>query len=1068
MQGNIAKLPLATLIWAAGLIAPAFAADDWQKFLEALRQRHYFDTAQEYLERRAADPNASADFKRSVPYEQALILIESGAGVRDPQVRDRQLDQAQAKLKEFIASEKDQQLLAQARDRLGNLLRFRAADLMARAGDQPKLRADAQTSYKEAIAVFDDLASQLRKQLDAMQPGEQKELREEIGGQWLGACLNAGRTTFDLAMGAPANSDTRIAGLKTTITRCGTLYQKYPKRLGAAYAHFYEGRANEELGERTKALAAYQDLMLDLTESDAAFRPLKTQAMRQALGLWVADKNYATAVDKSLVWAKSAKGDELQDADWLSVKLYTATALNGLAATLPKKDPKAAAYFKDARELAGDVLKSKNAELQKPARELLAQLGTGATGGATSAQITSADSVPKKMVHLAGSNTVLASTSQTGDTTRSADVKSFDAAFDKLKEAAEDLQGAQDALALAQQDEKPDAKQIADLKASMAEKPKQILSLCQQAIELADAKSNLDKLNEVRYLLCHFNYTQGNYYEAAVIGQFMAKTQPKAAGAQLCAHLALASLDAIARKERQAGRDPSYESGKIAELAQYVIGQWPDQPEAAVAVEVLLNSALNSGDYETAMATLKRIPADSKARTDAEVRLGHALWSKYLRRAQELRQQKAGDGGQAALDDPKNKKELDGLVKQSQDALEHAAERLRQSEEASDRSVLAMVALAQLYVKQSQNDKAIAILQDRKIGPLALLEAKNPAVQTEGIPTEIYRIAVRAYLGVQPPQLDKAAKMLDSLEQLSAGEGKEATFTQLLVGIAYDLVQQFDDLKSSGDKEKQAQLAKSIDTFLTRILQRATTADFKTLHWVAAAYEGLAATVSPDDPSKTTTPSADAVTYYQQATKAYDEIFSRAKADAEFIPAGQETGLKFRSALDSRNAGKYDSAIAAFAEILKQNPNQLPVQVEAARTYQMRGANEKPDWYGSAIKGGSGPADSVWGWGKLSQMTRSSEKFRDTFHQARYNIALCRKEWAETYKDADKRRQELELAKDDIRNTRDFESTMGGDKWKPQYDKLLRSIQKELGQPVIGLMEFEPKTVESAATETKK
>jgi hypothetical protein len=1067
MQGNIAKLPLAMLICVAALIAPAFAADDSQRFLEALRQRHYFDTAQEYLERRASDPNVSAEFKRNVPYEQALILIESAAAVRDPQVRDRQLDQAQAKLKEFIASQKDPHSLAQARDRLGNLLRYRAADLVARAGDQPKLRAEAQASYKEAIAVFDDLAAQLRKQLDAMPAGEQKELREEIGGQWLGACLNAGRTTFDLAMGAPASSDAHIEGLKATIKQCGTLYQKYPKRLGAAYAHFYEGRANEELGERTKALAVYQDLMIDLTESDAAFRPLKTQAMRQALALWVADKNYATAVDKSLVWAKSAKGDELQDGDWLSVKLSTAAALNGLAATLPKKDPKTAAYFRDARELVSDVLKSKNTEMQKPARELLAQIGTGAAS-ATSAQTTSADAAPR-MVHLAGRNTVLASTSQADDTARSADVKSFDAAFDKLKEAAEDLQGTQDALGLAQQEEKPDAKEIADLKARIAEKPKQILPLCQQAIELANAKSNLDKLNEVRFLLCYFNYNQGNYYEAAVIGEFLARRQPKAAGAQRCAHLALASLDALARKDKQAGRDSSYETAKLADLAQYVIGQWPDQPEAAVAVEVLLNSALNSGDYEKAMATLKRIPADSKARGDAEVRLGHALWSKYLRRAAELREQKTGDASQPAIDDPKNKKELEGLVKQAQDALEHAVTRLRKSDEISDRGVLAIVSLAQLYVKQAQYDKAIAILEDQKLGPLVLLEAKTPATQGEGIPAEIYKTAMRAYIGADPQQLDKAAKALDSLEQLYAGNGKAAaTYTQLLVGIAYELVQQLDDLKSSGDKEKPARLAKAIDRFLGRALARATTADFNTLSWVATTYESLATAISPGDPSQTTQLSADAVTYFQQAIKAYDEIFTRAKTDANFMPAGKEAAMQLRVAIDNRNVGKYDPAITAFAEVLKQNPNQLAVQVEAARTYQMRGASQKPDWYGSAIKGGTGPADSIWGWAKISQMTRNIAKFRDVFQEARLNIAVCRKEWAGTYQDADKKRQELELAKDAIRSTRDFDPTMGGDKWKSQYDKLLRSIQKELSQPVIGLVEFEPKTVESAATETKK
>src|SRR5262249_45326383 len=154
---------------------------------------------------------------------------------------------------------------------------------------------------------------------------------------------------------------------------------------------------------------------------------------------------------------------------------------------------------------------------------------------------------------------------------------------------------------------------------------------------------------------------------------------------------------------KQAGRDPDFATTKLADLAEFVIQRWPDQPEAAVAVEVLLNSALNSGDYEKAQETLKRIPADSKARTDAEVRLGHALWSKYLRRVQELRAQ----AGQAdsPLDDPKVKKELGSLVKQAQDALEGAVSRLRKAEEVNDRAILALVSLAQLYVNQSQCDK---------------------------------------------------------------------------------------------------------------------------------------------------------------------------------------------------------------------------------------------------------------------------------------------------------------------------------------------------------------------------
>src|SRR5262249_8487457 len=103
-----------------------------------------------------------------------------------------------------------------------------------------------------------------------------------------------------------------------------------------------------------------------------------------------------------------------------------------------------------------------------------------------------------------------------------------------------------------------------------------------------------------------------------------------------------------------------------------------------------------------------------------------------------------------------------------------------------------------------------------------------------------------------------------------------------------------------------------------------------------------------------------------------------------------------------------------------------------------------------------------------AQMTKSEAKYRDTFHLARYNIAVCRKELGESRKNADEKRSLLELAKDDVRNTKDFEPSLGGEKWKPQYDKLVRSIQKELSQPVIGLLEFEPKAVEPTTTETKK
>ncbi len=60
----------------------------------------------------------------------------------------------------------------------------------------------------------------------------------------------------------------------------------------------------------------------------------------------------------------------------LAIKLSAATGLNGLVGN-SKRDAHSAGYLRDARELASDVLKSKNGMLQSQARDLLTQLDHG-------------------------------------------------------------------------------------------------------------------------------------------------------------------------------------------------------------------------------------------------------------------------------------------------------------------------------------------------------------------------------------------------------------------------------------------------------------------------------------------------------------------------------------------------------------------------------------------------------------------------------------------------------------------------------------------------------------------
>ena len=189
----------------------------------------------------------------------------------------------------------------------------------------------------------------------------------------------------------------------------------------------------------------------------------------------------------------------------------------------------------------------------------------------------------------------------TAETPRSAaeaaaEVKDFEIACDKAKQVAEDLESTQGELDFVQHEKNPDRQKIAELKANLAQQTDQAFALCQRAIELSDAKSNLEKLNLVRYMLCYFHYAKQNYYEAAVLGDFLARKYPDAEKARMSAQLV---LDALYRQSKQAGGgDTKFEIGKLTDLANYMLKTWPDQPEAGMAADLLMQFDLADGNFD--------------------------------------------------------------------------------------------------------------------------------------------------------------------------------------------------------------------------------------------------------------------------------------------------------------------------------------------------------------------------------------------------------------------------------------------------------------------------------------
>ena len=210
----------------------------------------------------------------------------------------------------------------------------------------------------------------------------------------------------------------------------------------------------------------------------------------------------------------------------------------------------------------------------------------------------------------------------------------------------------------------------------------------------------------------------------------------------------------------------------------------------------------------------------------------------------------------------------------------------------------------------------------------------------------------------------------------------------------------------------------------------------------------------------------DAKSYYERSAATFQKILERFELEDSL-----KTQIRLRRAAALRGMQDFDQAIKSLEQILKEKPLLLSVQVEAARTYQQWGATAgNAARYEQAIMGGQPDPETkrntVWGWAKIAQTTASYAQFRDTFQDARYNLAVCRYNLAQSQKGAE-REQSLKAAELDIGLTHRLYG-LGDEERTRQYDALLRLIQQNLGKPVDGIRSLTTGKPKAAAPSSRK
>ena len=714
---GLAVVLCAGLVWQ---VPPTAAKEPAAAFLQALRDIGYQDLARDYLEQMQTSRLAPAQFRETLPYELGVALIEAARTQRDLVARGRHLDQARATFERFLSSTPNHALASTAKMQLGSVLvergRIKVEQAKRSRAEKATLLADARRLYDEAYQVFvrsqEELKEKLSK-LKAVAPDSKSgsELRDRLRADYVQAQLLAAAIKEEAADTVEEDSADYESLLATAANAYGRLYEEHRTRLAGLYARLYQARCQLKLNKVQESLNLLSEL-LDQPDSPEEVRRLKTDAFELAAEGWAKTKppSYAETVSRLGPFLEAAPPHAGRQELGGKLQLELSKAQWAVAQDLRRRDPQNAQVAQLERNARQRVLavSKQIGEHQAEARELLARWGDPQAG-----------------------------------VQRQPEPRTFAEAKRAGLEALEALQMAELVVRAvpARIAAEADAAVKADLQKQLDEAQHTVATAVsaaqpyfRRAVTLAgrEAGVSIDELNSVRYFLCFLHYTSGAYFEAAALGEFVARHYPDSPPARECAKIALASYAKLYNEVKS--EDRSFEVARLVDVADYVTKQWAGQPEASEALGIVIPLLIREGQFDAAEGYLQAAPPDSPQRSDAELRMGQALWRAYLKGMQELRQW-AADPATAppGTDTAAKQAGLQQMRSRAQEILTGCVTRVQRSGAVSASAATAALSLAQLDVDIGQVDRAVALLEDATVGPLTLVTQGACGGATRGL-----------------------------------------------------------------------------------------------------------------------------------------------------------------------------------------------------------------------------------------------------------------------------------------------------------------------------------------------
>src|SRR3954470_1261661 len=801
---------LAAFLFIVFTAVAAAGREPAQEFVKGLQDRGLHDLALEYLEQLKTSPLADDAIRQQVPYLRGIALIDESRQSPDSTVRNRLLDQARQELEEFARANPHNVEGAEAQLQLATVQLSRGQELVAQIAQLPADAAydaqkksfghDARLMFAEARETFGRAEAIYSSELEKLPPttsdeakGDTGSKRQEYRGRIAQLKFLAAQTQFEEAQSYPPQADEFRKLNEAAAQELSAIYDEFARTLLVGlYARLYEGRCYQAIGSYPLALGCYEEI-IGKDNVLPPFRKLIASAAQRKAEVLIAQKKWDAAINACKGILRDARKDEATQPEWLGVRFRFAEAISHKLETSKPDSIEQRRLLAESRDAYRFVAKVPS-EFQ-----LAARTADAAESGAASTD------KPK------------------------GDPKTFQAAYDLGKEALSSYNSAKMALPSA---EKNNPSAVPELQAQMEHGKEDARRCFLIASSLVEDNTDPKLLNEVRYFLCWLYWESGDYYRAAVLGEFLARRFPDHPAASSAAKIAMASYERLlnlippAIRNRDRG---DFEADHMARMAELITKRWSGSEDADAAFSVLVGYAIRSGRIEDAEKMLGDASAQSRPRL--ELQLGTAMWARYLEQSQ---------SNTAA----QNEDALNKLKTQAMKYLQAGVAAGRKEATISDMTATAALYMAQAMLNDGKYSEAAALLEDGKIGPIKLIADGNPTASRPQFAIEAYKAALRAYVSESPPDQKKAIETMKSLERLVQSTGDPATSAEQLnriyIGMGVALQKQIEDLRAAGKEPEAKRVAAAVATFLDRINGTQLNGNWPTRVWLAQMYYSVA------------------------------------------------------------------------------------------------------------------------------------------------------------------------------------------------------------------------------------